>query len=199
MFVDDAPSGLQNIEEDDGVGELVGTLISNPGALGPTPALVGGGVRCFTFGDAMVRSFGTCRRSATFLACPVDKLLITSGFKSAHIWSALIDPHSMILLFSQTRETGFVRKSLQPAASAATRSLCRDEAVKATIITDERYGDEVDLVSVDVSEGVRGGASDDGVIGGYPAAAFDCSRRRISFVAWMPFMTGIWMSICRYL
>jgi len=166
-FVVDALSGFQNIDGGDLTPEL-GTTVGNPDVIdnvdvfGPAPALtpVGGGVRGFpviALGNAAVRSFGTCKRSATFLACPVDRLLMTSGRRSAHIWSALIDPHSMILLFSHTSETGFVRKALHPAASAATRSLCRDEAVKATMITDERYGDEVDLVSVDVSEGVRRG------------------------------------------
>jgi hypothetical protein len=146
-------------EVDVGKPELVSALANMPGELGPTHGVMGGGVRglrpIVSLGDATARSFGTCSRSATFLACPVDRLSITSGRKSAHICNALIDPHSMILLFSHTSETGFVRKSLQPAANAATRSLCRDEAVKATMITDERYGDEADLVSVDVSEGVR--------------------------------------------
>lgn len=62
----------------------------------------------------------------------------------------------MILLFSQWRETGFVRKSLQPAASAATRSLCNDDAVSATMITEERYdGVDADRESeVEASDGV---------------------------------------------
>ena len=46
-------------------------------------------------------------------------LLTTSGRMSAHICKALIEPHSMILLFSHSSDTGFVRKSLHPAASAA--------------------------------------------------------------------------------
>lgn len=44
----------------------------------------------------------------------------------------------MILLLSQTNETGLVRKSLQPAAKAFTLSDCREEAVKATMITEDR-------------------------------------------------------------
>lgn len=31
--------------------------------------------------------------------------------------------------------------------------------------------------------------------GGYPAAAFVFSKRLISLVAWMPSITGIWISI----
>jgi hypothetical protein len=179
-FAGDAASGLRNIDEDDDlIPGPVGRTTDNPGVdetggpgPAPRPELVGGGVRDFPAVDLAndtERSLGTCRRSATFFACPVDMLLMTSGRRSAHIWSALIDPHSMILLFSHTSDTGFVRKSLQPAASAATRSLCRDEAVRATMITDERYGDELDLVSVDVSEGVGRGetlSSLKGVMGG---------------------------------
>ena len=51
-----------------------------------------------------------------------------------------IQPHSIILLSSHFRETGFVRKSLQPAAKAFTRSWWKDEAVRATIMTDDRKG-----------------------------------------------------------
>jgi hypothetical protein len=62
----------------------------------------------------------------------------------------------MILLFNQRRDTGFVRKSLQPAASAATRSLWREDAVRATMITEERYGDDNDRESDEgESDGVR--------------------------------------------
>lgn len=46
-----------------------------------------------------------------------------------------IEPHSTSFDSSQTSETGFVRKSLQPAASAATRSAWSDEAVRATMMT----------------------------------------------------------------
>ena len=62
----------------------------------------------------------------------------------------------MILLFSQCRETGFVRKSLQPAARAATRSLCSDDAVSATMMTEDRYdGVDADRESeVEASDGV---------------------------------------------
>ena len=66
-----------------------------------------------------------------------------------------MEPHSMILLFNQTKETGFVKKSLQPAASAATRSLCKEEAVRATMMTEFIYGLEEMRDSFDaVSDGV---------------------------------------------
>lgn len=107
----------------------------------------------------------------------------------------------MILLFSQRSETGFVRKSLQPAARAFTRSLCKDEAVRATIITDDRYGDDAlvergslldeDEEGVKASEGVR-----EGVAEGNSEVALIFSSRRISLVASIPSMIGIWMSIC---
>lgn len=102
---------------------------------------------------------GTCSRDATCCACivcPVVILRTTSGRMSAHICNALIDPHSMILLLSHWRDTGFVRKSLQPAARAATRSACKEDAVSATMITEERYGG-VDMFResvVEASEGV---------------------------------------------
>ena len=67
----------------------------------------------------------------------------------------------MILLFNHINDTGLVKKSLQPAAKAATRSLWRDDAVNATIITEERNGvvaevrESVVLESVELaSEGV---------------------------------------------
>jgi hypothetical protein len=61
----------------------------------------------------------------------------------------------MILLFSHSRETGFVRKSLHPAASAATLSDCNDDAVKATMMTDERKGLDDMRESFETSDGVR--------------------------------------------
>lgn len=105
---------------------------------------------------------GTCSLRATFCAWtawPEDMLLTTSGRISAHICRALIEPHSMILLFSQWRDTGFVRKSLHPAASAATRSLCNEDAVRATMMTDDLYGgvdiaDDRDSLT-EASDGVR--------------------------------------------
>ena len=48
---------------------------------------------------------------------------------------ACIHPHSMIFFSSHSRLTGFVRKSLHPAARAACRSDSRDDAVNATMIT----------------------------------------------------------------
>ena len=141
-----------------------------------------------------------------FCACaawPVVMLRTTSGRMSAHICNALIEPHSMILLLSQWRETGLVRKSLQPAASAATRSLWREDAVRATMMTDERYEgvvaeravSEVE-VDADASDGVCW-PSDCGV-DGKPPTPLVFSSFRISFVAWIPSMTGIWMSICSH-
>ena len=56
-----------------------------------------------------------------------------------------IDPHSVSLTCSQRRETGLVRKSLQPAASAFTRSACSEEAVRATIMTGMASCGEVGL------------------------------------------------------
>ena len=109
--------------------------------------------------DVLDRPSGTCSLRATCCACaacPVDMLFTTSGRISAHICSALIEPHSMILLFSHFSDTGFVRKSLQPAASAATLSLCSEDAVSATMITEDRYeGVVAERVSdVDASDGV---------------------------------------------
>jgi len=93
----------------------------------------------------VIRPSGMCNFVATvraFSCCPFVNPLTTSGRMSAHICNALIEPHSMILLFSHCSDTGFVRKSLQPAASAATRSVCNDEAVRATMMTEERKGVE---------------------------------------------------------
>lgn len=64
-----------------------------------------------------------------------------------------MQPHSTILVSNHLSETGFVKKSLQPAARAETRSLWRDEAVKATMMTDDRNGD-VGMASVE-GDGVR--------------------------------------------
>lgn len=137
-------------------------------------------------GVGVVRPSGTCSRRATCCACaawPDEMLFTTSGRMSAHICSALIEPHSMILLFSQSSDTGFVRKSLQPAASAATRSACSDDAVSATMMTDDRYAGVTTLrvSDVDVSDGVRC-PSDCGVVG-KPPAPFCFSIRLISLVA----------------
>jgi len=145
---------------------------------------------------------GTCSRCATsraLAACPVVMVFTASGRISAHICRALIEPHSMILLFNHNSDTGFVRKSLHPAARAATRSLCSEDAVRATIMTEERYGEFIERVSdVTEDEADRGyfskgvwPSSVEGEIGGNPAAAFDFSRRLISLVAWIPSMTGI--------
>jgi hypothetical protein len=61
----------------------------------------------------------------------------------------------MILLLSHSRETGFVKKSLHPAANAATLSDCNDDAVKATMMTDERNGLDDMRESLEMSDGVR--------------------------------------------
>ena len=102
----------------------------------------------------------------------------------------------MILLFNHSRETGLVKKSLHPAASAATRSLGNEEAVRATMITEERYGEATERVSdaAETSEGVLC-PSVVGVSEGKPDEELVFSRRRISFVASIPSMIGIWISI----
>ena len=46
-----------------------------------------------------------------------------------------MQPHSLTFRSSQTKLTGFVKKSLQPAARASCRSDCREEAVSATMMT----------------------------------------------------------------
>jgi len=61
----------------------------------------------------------------------------------------------MILLLSHSSETGLVKKSLHPAASAATLSDCNDDAVKATIMTEERKGLDNMRESFETSDGVR--------------------------------------------
>jgi hypothetical protein len=99
-------------------------------------------------------------------------------------------PHSVTLLFSQWWLTGFVKKSLHPAARAFTLSLLSDEAVCATMITEERYGDAPVAVYADAALSEDEG-SENGEAGGYPSAAFSFSRRRISLVASIPSMTGI--------
>jgi hypothetical protein len=88
-------------------------------------------------------------------ACPAVTDLTKSGRLSANICNALIEPHSIILLLSHSRDTGFVKKSLQPAASAATLSDCSDDAVNATMMTEERKGLEDIRESFETSDGVR--------------------------------------------
>ena len=93
---------------------------------------------------------------------------------------------------NHSNETGLVRKSLQPAARAATRSLWRDDAVRATMMTDERYGEFSDRDSevvdeaaegMDFSDSVGPSSVEAGDRGGKPAAALAFSNRLISLVA----------------
>jgi hypothetical protein len=104
-----------------------------------------------------------------------------------------IHPHSIILLSNHFSDTGFVKKSLHPAAKASTRSCIKLEAVKATMITDERMGlpGAISMAGLSVWRD-----SEFGVDGKRPTL-FDLSISRIAFVASRPFMTGNWISICR--
>jgi hypothetical protein len=52
-----------------------------------------------------------------------------------------MQPHSTILRSSHFSETGLVKKSLHPAASATTLSDCKLDAVSATMMTELRKGD----------------------------------------------------------
>ena len=61
----------------------------------------------------------------------------------------------MILLLSQSRETDFVRRSLQPTPSAATLSNFIDDAVKATMMAEGRKGVEDMREPVETYDGVR--------------------------------------------
>jgi hypothetical protein len=151
---------LQNAEELDDGGiallKLGGTADTGTSVAGGTAVLgsESSSVAVAPGGVGVDRALEICNLSATLRAC-ATWLFTTSGAGSAHICKALIEPHSIILLFNQSNETGLVRKSLHPAPSAATRSLCNEEAVRATMITAERYGEEVLVVS-DESDGVRG-------------------------------------------
>jgi len=60
-----------------------------------------------------------------------------------------IEPHSRSFCCSHWSETGLVRKSLQPAASAETRSTCSDEAVRATMMTGMVRGGETGLLTME--------------------------------------------------
>ena len=61
----------------------------------------------------------------------------------------------MILLLSHSSKTGLIKKSLHPAASAAPLSDCNDDAVKATMMTEERVGLDYMRESFEISDGVR--------------------------------------------
>jgi len=68
---------------------------------------------------------------------------VTDLIKSA--WACCLPKHvgrfakatSHVFIVEASKDTGFVRKSLQPAASAETLSDCDDDTVKATTITEE--------------------------------------------------------------
>ena len=102
-----------------------------------------------------------------------------------------MDPHSTIFFSSHLSDTGFVKKSLHPAAKASTRSDDSEDAVRATMMTDDRNGDVGSSLDGD---GVRT-ISDVGVDGKTPML-WCFSSRRISRVASVPFITGSWISIC---
>ena len=84
-------------------------------------------------------------------ACPRLCRFSSFGLVELNVWRLLcekpdryaMEPHSTSFWFSHCSDTGFVRKSLHPAASAATRSLCREDAVRATMITGSSYGEAV--------------------------------------------------------
>ena len=109
-------------------------------------------------------------------------------------------PHSVSLTCSQRSETGLVRKSLHPAASAFTRSACSDEAVRATMMTGMANCGEVGLESGNVEEAEEaaeveassgkvefGDAA--GVVMNVPML-LSRSIARISLVASIPSLTG---------
>lgn len=98
-----------------------------------------------------------------------------------------------------------VKKSLQPAANASCRSLCKLLAVNATMMTGLRNSERSGKVSSALTVRWRPGRLSaaevldalkrpDAVLGKTPIP-FKRSRRRISFVASRPFITGSWISI----
>lgn len=98
----------------------------------------------------------------------------------------------MILLSNHLSETGFVRKSLHPAANALTRSWWKDDAVKATMITEDLSGVPGGMTSV---TGLRVlCVSRLGVEGKNPMLLF-LSNVLIALVASIPSITGNWISI----
>lgn len=97
-----------------------------------------------------------------------------------------IHPHSIILVSNHFNDTGLVRKSLQPAANASTRSDIKLEAVKATIITAER-AEAPGVVSMAGLSVLCD--SEFGVVGKIPTL-LDFSMPRIALVASKPFITG---------
>lgn len=105
-----------------------------------------------------------------------------------------MQPHSTIFRSSHFNDTGFVKKSLHPAAKAETLSLCKEEAVRATMMTEDRNGD--DGTGLSVASSLL--TSPAGVEGKIPMLLF-FSSFRISFVASIPSITGSWISICGYM
>lgn len=103
-----------------------------------------------------------------------------------------MQPHSTVFFSSHLSDTGLVRKSLHPAANAATRSVCSDDAVRATMMTAERKGEGGGTDESPIS--IALGWSPDGVLGNTPMLLLRSSLR-ISLVASIPSMTGSWMSI----
>lgn len=92
-------------------------------------------------------------------------------------------PHSTVFFSNHLSETGFVRKSLHPAARALTRSVCKDEAVRATMMTADRKGDAAGTASTGRELSLMG------VLGNTPILL--CfSIFRISLVAAIPSITG---------
>jgi hypothetical protein len=100
-------------------------------------------------------------------------------------------PHSIILVSSHFNDTGLVRKSLHPAANASTRSCIKLEAVKATMITDER-ADGPGVVSM---AGLSVLCDSELGVDGKKPTLLDRSISLIALVASNPFITGSWISI----
>jgi hypothetical protein len=102
--------------------------------------------------------------------------------------NACIHPHSMAFLSSQGAPTGFVKKSLHPAAKASFLSDSRDDAVRATMMTGDGKGRSP---SSSPGDGESSFSSEK------TPMWFTLSNRRISLVASIPDITGSWMSIYR--
>jgi len=102
---------------------------------------------------------------------------------------ACMHPHSMTLRSSHTKLTGFVKKSLQPAARASCLSLCRELAVRATIMTGLLNKIKFGNLSSPSGSSVVSGALLDADDEKTPME-FTFSRRLISLVASKPFITG---------
>lgn len=104
-----------------------------------------------------------------------------------------IEPHSSSFFSNQAKETGLVKKSLQPAAKATSRSTSSEEAVRATMMTETLCG---------VIRVLLGATNSGGVLppmaGGVFAKALMLTARSaslISLVASIPSLTGSCKSI----